>query len=155
MIRGKFFSIEDDLQDVFAVRKKVFQEEQGIAAEIERDEIDPIAMHGAVYDENDNCVAAGRIFWDDGRYVIGRVAVLAEQRGKGYGDFLVRMLIDRANLAGAKQVFAHVQKETVGFYESIGFRVCGEEYAEAGKAHLPMVLRIDEMRRACHEMHSK
>lgn len=143
MIRGKFLKADDpEMAKCFEIRKKVFVQEQHCPEEEEFDAVDKYAMFAAVYDDDGNIVGTGRVFIDDqGRYHAGRIAVLKEARGNSYGDFIVRMLCDRAFNNGAEKVHLGAQIQAIGFYEKIGFVVCGEEYQDAGIPHKPMILK--------------
>lgn len=64
------------------IRTKVFINEQGFSREF--DDIDETAVHFVIFEENNTPVATCRIFWDSemNSYVLGRVAVMKEYRGK-------------------------------------------------------------------------
>lgn len=148
MIEGKYLSYGDDLDEVFKIRKEVFQVEQQVSEEIERDALDQEAIHVLVY-SGKKAVATGRILYDGNEYKIGRIAVLKEERGKEYGDFVVRLLVDKAFVSGAKEVLLGAQKQVIGFYEKIGFEVYGEPYMDAGIEHMHMRLRKQNLCRGC------
>lgn len=151
MIKGKFLTAGDpETQKCFAVREKVFVEEQNCPPEEEFDAVDRYAMFAAVYNEADEVVGTGRVYMDDeGNYHAGRIAVLKEARGNSYGEFIVRMLCDRAFANGAKQVHIGAQVQAIGFYEKIGFRVCGESYDDVAIPHKPMVLQREDFTSKC------
>lgn len=154
MIRGKFIPQGGDLSDAKQVRQAVFIEEQHISPELEYDEWDPKAVHAVVYDTNSLPVATGRLLLEeDGSFHIGRVAVKKECRKKGYGDFVVRMLLDRAFQCGAQEVCILAQTTAVGFYQTIGFRVCGDACLDAGIEHYPMKVAKGEVQTACDGCH--
>lgn len=148
LVEGKFRSYQEDLTDAFEIRRKVFQEEQGVSAEIEFDELDKQAVHVIVY-VGEKAVATGRVFNEGDTYHIGRVAVLKEERGRQYGDFVVRMLADKAFQTGADEVFLGAQISARGFYEKLGFVPCGEEYIEADILHVPMKLKKEAVCSLC------
>lgn len=120
MIQGKFFSGNDDLTEIKKIRKAVFQDELGIKEEIEEDGLDNLCMHVLAYD-NGVPVAVGRICYDGWEFVISKVAVLKEHRHKMYGDFIVRMLIDKAMMSGAVEIKLESPRSCVGFFKGIGF----------------------------------
>lgn len=148
MVKGVYLNGEDDLSDAFDIRRKVFIEEQKVAEELEMDGMDAYAIHAVAYAEG-KAVATGRIIYDGDTYKIGRVAVLKEERGKQYGDFIVRMLADRAFLHGAKEVLLGSQLHAVGFYEKIGFEPYGEVFDDAGIPHIHMKLKRDALCKKC------
>ena len=148
MVRGKFYSGQEDLTEILKIRKQVFQEELGIAPAAEEDGQDGICMHVLAYD-GDVPVATGRIYFDGFDFVISRVAVLPEFRGKKYGDFIVRMLIDRAVMTNADQLQADVFEENVAFFETIGFKCQGERGNLGEKKLINMVLKVADIHKCC------
>lgn len=139
MIVANMISGIEGLEIQYQIRERVFIKEQGIDPRIEMDEIDEIAMHVLVY-QDDIPVATGRIYYDypTDQYLIGRVAVLPEYRGRKYGDLAVRKLIDYGFRHGAKEIRLHSQKAAIDFYKKIGFEPIGSVYEEAGIAHQTM-----------------
>ena len=71
--------------EAFPIREEVFVKEQGVPAELELDEFDPLATHALAY-QNGRCVGTARlVHLGNGHAQIGRMAVLAQFRGKGWG----------------------------------------------------------------------
>ena len=70
-------------EDAMWVRITVFVDEQGFRDEF--DEIDNIATHLLMLDDSDHPIATCRVFRKDNTdtYIIGRLAVVKEHRGKG------------------------------------------------------------------------
>lgn len=137
MVEGKFLRGTNDLTDCYKIRQVVFCEEQGKTSDEEFDGLDKDCIHVLIF-EGDEYVATGRLYCKDEYYKIGRIAVLKHARGKHYGDFVVRMLIDQAFQLGAKKVYVGAQIKAISFYKKIGFKVNGEEYEEARMPHIPM-----------------
>ena len=77
-------------------------------------------MHVLAYD-NGVPVAVGRICYDGWEFVISKVAVLKEHRHKMYGDFIVRMLIDKAMMSGATEIKLESPQSCAEFFKRIGF----------------------------------
>lgn len=72
-------------------------------------------------------VAAGRLLFLEDCYEVDEIAVKKEYRRKKYGDFIVRMLVDKAFVMGAQEVIAVVPQECEAFFTSIGFVETKEE----------------------------
>ncbi len=72
------------------IRKQVFVDEQGFQNEF--DKIDDTAAHIVLLDKDKTPVATCRVFWDAemDSYILGRLAVMKEYRGKNIGSDMVR-----------------------------------------------------------------
>lgn len=126
----------------FPIREEVFIQEQGVPAELELDEDDPLAIHALAYRGN-QCVGTGRfVHLGGGQAQIGRMAVLARFRGQGVGKQILVELIDLAKKEGVNQLILHSQITAIPFYEKLGFRAEGPSYEEAGIAHRNMILLL-------------
>lgn len=153
MICGRYYLGLDHMNEIAPIRLEVFGEEQGIKEDIIFDETDEVAVHAIVYKDINRTipVGAGRLYKTDNgeEYKIGRIAVKKEERGQGFGDFIVRMLVDKALMMGADRVLVGSQPHAVAFYEKIGFRPTGEKYVEAGIEHTVMEIRQNTICKAC------
>lgn len=134
-------------EDAAAIRRAVFVEEQGFRAEEEFDANDAVARHIVLY--LDGVPAATcRYFPDDGRqdYVVGRLAVRREYRGRGLGGAVLREAERQLRLLGAGRVRLAAQVRARGFYEKQGYAVAGGAFEEEHCPHVWMckVLRREE-----------
>jgi predicted GNAT family N-acyltransferase len=127
-----------DWPQVAGLRTRVFVEEQGVPAEIEQDTHDATAVHALAEDDEGRVVATGRLLVRDGRAVIGRMAVDAAARGRGYGAAVLAELHRQAVALGLTEVELHAQLPARGFYERAGYTAVGGVYEEAGIAHVTM-----------------
>jgi predicted GNAT family N-acyltransferase len=152
LIQGKLLTYGDDLAEAFSIRRKVFIEELLIPENIEFDEYDAEAIHVIVYEEagSKKAVATGRIVYNGQCCQIGRVAVLKEYRDKRYGDFTVRMLLNKAFTAGISEVTLNAQLNSVEFYRKIGFHKTGDDFIEAGIVHCKMIIYVNDIITLCN-----
>ena len=128
----------------YAIRYAVFVEEQGIPAELEIDEYDPIAEHALAYVDN-QCVATARIYLDEqdpSKAKIGRMAVLREFRGQGIGTALLGESIRAGMMQGANVFELHAQQSAVPFYAKLQFKPDGAIFDEVGIPHQCMRLAL-------------
>lgn len=132
-------SWQDAQSPLAGVRRAVFVVEQGVPEELEWDEHDAAAAHVLASAAGGSPVGAGRLT-EDGR--IGRMAVLAQWRGRGVGSAMLRLLIGIARERNAPSVKLHAQTHAMPFYARHGFRAVGEEFLEAGIPHREMVLQL-------------
>ena len=126
----------------YAIRYAVFVEEQGISAELEIDDYDPIAEHALAYVDN-QCVATARIYLDEqdpSKAKIGRMAVLREFRGQGIGTALLGESIRAGMMQGASIFELHAQQSAVPFYAKLQFKPDGAIFNEVGIPHQRMRL---------------
>jgi len=135
MVKTIVVAFEDPhLAEIKRIRKTVFTGEQHIDEVIDFDGQDQGALHSLAACEG-RFVGTARML-SDGH--IGRLAVLAEYRGRGLGAQLVSALVSEAERAGLRRVYLGSQAHAVGFYERLGFSVCGEPYTEASIRHVQM-----------------
>lgn len=117
------------------IRKKIFVEEQGFAVEF--DEIDSIAHHLVIY-LDEQAVAAGRVFEENGAAHIGRVCVLPEFRGCGVGTRVVELLEEKARELGFKTVSLSAQVRAQKFYQNLGYTAFGGVFLDEFCPHCMM-----------------
>ncbi|WP_405487044.1 GNAT family N-acetyltransferase [Nocardia sp. NBC_00511] len=137
MIEVVTVTTEQELADAYAVRMRVFVDEQGVPAEIEIDELDEIADHFLARLDGAP-VGAGRLLVRDEVGVLGRLAVLEQTRGTGLGAALVRAIEERSRARGLRAVELHSQTQARGFYEKLGYEAYGEIGMDAGIPHIWM-----------------
>ena len=116
------------------IRESVFIDEQKVPAELEFDGLDHSATHALISIEGEY-VGTGRLL-NDGH--IGRIAILKASRNQKIGSKLVLSLIEEAKHQGYSRVYLGSQTHAIGFYQKLGFNTFGEEFMEAGIAHLSM-----------------
>ena len=125
---------------IVAIRTRVFQDEQGVAPELEFDGQDAAAQHLLAY-LGGRPVGTARLRGLDPTTVkFERLAVLPESRGRGIGSQLMNAAIARARTCGYQQAVVHAQAYVSGLYSKLGFVVVGDRFEEAGIPHIKMVL---------------
>lgn len=128
----------EDLAAAYEIRREVFIAGQGVPVDLERDELDPLAVH-VLARRDGTPVATGRLVArDDGVGVLGRVAVLESERGTGLGVAVVRALEESGRELGLDRIELHAQTHALAFYQRLGYEPYGEEYVEAGIPHVSM-----------------
>lgn len=135
-VRLADFSDDDDASAILGVRREVFIDEQNVPESLEIDGLDGECVHALAFDLETRPVGTARLMLH-GR--IGRVAVLAPWRKRGVGAEMMRVLLNEADRRGFEEIELHAQSWTIGFYESLGFEIAGEEFLEAEIPHRRMV----------------
>jgi predicted GNAT family N-acyltransferase len=136
-----------DWPEVAALRHRVFVVEQGVPAELERDDADATAVHALSRDDAGRVLATGRLLLDaagPGRAVIGRMAADPAARGRGHGAAVLAVLHREAAARGQSAIELHAQVTARRFYERAGYTAVGEEYEEAGIRHVTMCRALGE-----------
>lgn len=137
-------------------RHKVFVEEQGYAAEIEVDALDPLCDHLLMTqtEPDGTTTDIGTLRFYPPKLKLGRVAILPAYRGGGRGKLLLEALEEhvreRRGKTGdvvrgkkAAQLLAHAQVPSLPFYEKTGWATFGCEFLEEGTPHIKVVKRIE------------
>lgn len=145
------------------IRKKVFIDEQGFQDEY--DEVDKMAVHFVLFEDGclpdersttgrsateqsaieqsaieQSAIATCRVFWNEemNAYALGRLAVIAESRGKNIGSILVNEVEKYVRLRGGTEIVLHAQCRATEFYGKLGFVEFGEVQDEEGCPHIWM-----------------
>ena len=129
-----------DLYEILKARFNVFVCEQHIHY-LDEDNIDFVATHFSLRKKG-LVIAYARVFPDaqKGVFRIGRMLTL--ERGKGYGKYLMHMMIEDARAKGAQTLCLHAQTHAVSFYEHLGFHTVGGIFTEAEIPHVKMELQL-------------
>jgi predicted GNAT family N-acyltransferase len=128
-----------DRADLTGIRRLVFVTEQGIPAADEFDGRDEACVH-VIARLNRDPVGTGRL---DPAGKIGRIAVIAGQRGRGIGTQILLRLIEEARRRGIREPYLHAQVQAVPFYGKLGFSPEGDKFDEAGIPHVRMSLVLE------------
>lgn len=125
-------------EDAKAVREAVFIKEQGFKNEF--DNIDNIAWHIVMYNENEEPIAVCRVFESEDKtnYILGRLAVLHCYRGNNIGRDMLKRAENLVLNCGGKALSLHAQCRVKSFYEKSGYISYGEIEDDEGCPHIWM-----------------
>lgn len=126
-----------DFESIRRIRREVFVEEQGVSPANEFDDTDRVATHFLAW-RGGKAVGTARLYGEAGVGRIGRVAVLASQRGRGVGEALMVCALDEAARMGYSEIVLHAQLRVRVFYERLGFQAEGALYEEENIPHVTM-----------------
>lgn len=113
MVQGNWLSPGSDLSDLLPVRTAVFGRGQ--------DDLDALSWNTVVY-EDSVPVATGRIWWDNGAFWLGDIAVLESCRHRRLGDLVLRLLLYKAQSHAAREVRLRCPPGLTGFFDRLGLR---------------------------------
>jgi len=75
---------------------------------------------------------------DDRTMRLRQMAVPNNLQGKGVGRALMAFAENISRDLGFKKITMHARKNTVGFYEKFGYKICGDEFIEITVPHYQM-----------------
>lgn len=131
--------ITDDLAACHHLRRVVFINEQNVPEAEELDDKDSEAVHILATAPDGSPAGTARLLFDGETGKIGRVCVIADHRRTGLGAELIRFSLTYLKTRpGIKRAKLDSQKHAIGFYEKLGFIICGDEYLDAGIPHYDM-----------------
>ena len=138
----KLVETEEERQAVFALRTRVFVQEQGVPLEEELDEDDKAATHIAAICRG-RTVGTGRVLYSGTREArIGRMAVEKPWRRRGIGGRVLETLEQAARQQGMEHGVLHAQTYVKSFYANHGYVEEGDAFLDVGIEHVQMRKRL-------------
>ena len=133
--------------DKFAVieeiRRRVFQDEQGVEVELDFDGKDEICQQLIAY-LDEKAVGTARIrYLDEKTAKIERLAVLSSARRKGIAKKIMFHALEVIASQNLTEVMVNAQEYIKGLYQQLGFEQVGEAFEEAGILHVKMNKRLN------------
>ncbi len=134
----KTAELPQELSAIQAIRRSVFQIEQGVTPELDFDGQDETAEQILAYLDNQPVGTARISYLDDQTAKIERLAVLPKVRGQGIGKKIMEKALDVVAAKNIQQVMIHAQAYIKGLHQQLGFEQEGEIFNEAGIPHVKM-----------------
>lgn len=120
------------------LREETFVVEQKITLP-ELDDQDLNAVEVYRLNENQtNGLATCRIFQEDGKWMLGRVAVSKKARGIYLGSQMLEAVHKYLQEKDATALYCHAQIRVQPFYDKLGYQVVGKPFDEGGVQHVMM-----------------
>ncbi|MBE9106503.1 GNAT family N-acetyltransferase, partial [Nostoc cf. edaphicum LEGE 07299] len=142
----KVAELPKDFPAIQAIRKSVFQEEQGVDSALEFDGKDEISDHLIAY-LNMEVVGTTRIrYLDDKTAKIERLAVLSKVRGQGIGKKIMENALQVIASRNITEVVIHAQEYVKDLYKKLDFVEEGEIFEEANILHVKMIKRFLQLK---------
>ena len=117
------------------IREQVFVRELEIPRTLEWDGKDARAVHLVAESHLGLPIGTARMLASG---QIGRMAVLAQWRGRGVGYRLLQTLLEIAKEEAYPNPWLNAQASALAFYEKAGFTRSGNEYLEANIPHVKL-----------------
>lgn len=122
-------------EQAFAIRRKVFVDEQGVDPDLEYNWEEEAHHYLLLISEKP--VAAARWRETEKGIKLERFAVLPEFRNRGIGDIILKEVLKDVSALN-RTIYLHSQLRAISFYERNGFVRKGEMFYEADMGHYYM-----------------
>ena len=150
MVEGKYITAMEDMSGLREIWQKVLLEECGWTSQMLDLDEEKLKLHAIAFEGTEKRpVAAGTIEYGEDAFFISNIAVLKEKRRTGYGDFIVRMLVNKAVITGGMPVRAEVTKEAEPLFQEVGFQADGVTYEKNGIVFCPYQLQQSQIKSCC------
>ncbi len=113
MVEGKWFAPGAEISVPVSIRSAVFGRGE--------DSLDESSWNVIVWHDG-AASATGRIWWQEGAYWLGDIAVLPEKRGMRLGDLTLRLLLFKAESHAASMIRLISPADTAAFFARLGFQ---------------------------------
>jgi N-acetylglutamate synthase-like GNAT family acetyltransferase len=148
MIEGKYYYVKDDLTKILEISNKVYHRNQTNYNDLLKKGLEQETIYAGAY-ANCNPVAMARLQRDNQIFYIDEIAVLEEEQRKGYGDFIVRMLVDKAFTLGGEEVNVLSPSHIKEFFKKIGFKPYEDDFKQDEITFTKLKIRHDDMIKKC------
>ncbi len=136
---------EEELREMFFLRKEVFVDEQRIFPTSDLDRNDSASIY-LIAQTGGEIVGTVRIYPKDvtaGHWVGGRLAVRNAYRRHGVGGLLIQEAVRYARKCGCARFTAEIQAENVSLFSGLGWRALGGVEHLFGRPHRLMEAPLD------------
>lgn len=113
MVEGKWYAPGAEIAQALEIRQAVF----GRGADAQ----DALSWNVLVWHEGE-AAATGRLWWQDGAFWLGDLAVLPQMRGLGLGDLTLRLLLFKAESHAARLMKLVCPADVAPFFARLGFQ---------------------------------
>ncbi|PYZ93334.1 GNAT family N-acetyltransferase [Salipaludibacillus keqinensis] len=137
MIRVEVAGTEQQLKDVYNIRRQVFIVEQGVPEEIEVDDQEKASIHFVAYEE-ERPVGAGRMRVMDLTAKAERVCVLSDDRSRGIGALIINKMEEVARENELELLKLNSQIQAEDFYKRLGYETVSDTFYDANILHVTM-----------------
>jgi len=133
-----------EYQQMLQLRDAVLRKPLGITFTPEELEQEKSNLLIAAY-EDDEMLGCCMLVEEEPQTVrLRQMAVLNDLQGKGIGKALMTFAENLARDRGYKRITMHARKNAIGFYEKMGYKTKGGEFAEVTIPHYIMEKRLDK-----------
>src|SRR5690625_2291167 len=131
MLNIHIATTKEQKECVYAIRRKVFVEEQHVPLNLEIDQHEHEAVHFLCL-LNNQPVGTSRLRYINHYGKLERICILQQYRGQSYGKQLIKRMEEEIFKQGISIAILHAQTHAKHFYEQLGYQVNSEPFKDAG-----------------------
>lgn len=135
---------DDEIKSYYHLRWKLLRAPWGQPLGSEIDDIEEQCFHLMAVDENDEVIAVARLqFNSKCEAQIRYMAVEETHQRLGIGRELITAMEYHAAASACRQIILDARETAVGFYQTLGYRLCEKSYLLFGKIqHFHMIKEL-------------
>ena len=131
-----------EYQQMVKMRDDILRKPLGLTFSQQELEKEKENMLIAAFEEEDMLGCCMLVEEDAATVRLRQMAVLNDLQGKGIGRALMNFAENLARDRGYKVLSMHARKNTIGFYEKMGYNVASEEFTEITIPHIIMEKKL-------------
>ncbi|UQS81843.1 GNAT family N-acetyltransferase [Bombilactobacillus folatiphilus] len=128
--------------DSLNLRTEVFVDEQQVPTEREIDQDEANCRYYVGYRDSLPVVTARVLPETPVQWHIQRVAVKKRYRHQGLASQIMKEIEEHAKLEEIKNLVLNAQDQAQNFYKTLGYKVRGEQFLDAGIEHHQMIKKL-------------
>lgn len=137
------FAKEDDLEEIYQLREKVFVDEQKLSNDVIKSLYDFRSKHLIIIEKEKIIGAANIVEIRPKQYKLERICVDRKYRSNGIGSFIVKKSIELVSKMGGEYIELTAQSHLIKFYSRLGFKKYDNKIITIyGKPHIKMYLNM-------------
>jgi len=129
-------------QDMIQLRNEVLRKPLGLVFSAEELEKEKENLLIGAYEEDIMLGCCMLVEEGEDTVRLRQMAVLNDLQGKGIGKALMNFAENLARDRGYKKITMHARKNSVGFYEKMGYKLVGTEFEEITIPHFVMEKKL-------------
>ncbi len=127
-----------EYQQMLKLRHEILRKPLGISFSEDELKKEKENLLVAAYDDDEMLGCCMLVKNSDTSMRLRQMAVIDNLQGKGIGKALTLFVENLARDRECKSIMMHARKDTIGFYEKMGYKVTSDEFIEIGIPHCVM-----------------
>lgn len=115
MITNRWVTDKENLKEIIELRRKIFR--------FGEDEYDEFSFNLGIYEDDKDLVGIGRLAVIDNKFFVDYIGVKENYRNKKYGDFILRVLLKKAQDIGLKKIYIKCSSEFADYLKRLNFEI--------------------------------